>query len=39
MKSIESKYRYKHNNAVNSDAFSIRFAHYKCAGYGQRWAS
>lgn len=28
----------KNNNAVNSDAFSVRAAHYKCAGYGCRWA-
>ncbi|HHT9113889.1 MAG: hypothetical protein HZA47_12295 [Planctomycetes bacterium] len=26
------------NNAVNSDAFFVRFALYKCAGYGCRYA-
>jgi hypothetical protein len=25
-----------HNKAVNADAFSVRCAHYKCAGYGWR---
>jgi len=25
------------NNAVNADAFSARWARYKCAGYGWRW--
>ena len=27
------------NKAVNSDAFFVRCAHYKCAGYGWRYAS
>ncbi len=27
---------YSHNKAVNSDAFFVRFALYKCAGYGRR---
>ena len=27
------------NNAVNSDAFFVRCAHYKCAGYGWRYAN
>jgi len=26
----------KANKAVNSDAFFVRCAHYKCAGYGWR---
>ncbi len=25
-----------HNKAVNADAFFVRCAHYKCAGYGRR---
>ncbi len=28
-----------HNKAVNSDAFFVRFAHYKCAGYGWRYVT
>ena len=24
------------NNAVNSDAFFVRYAHYECVGYGWR---
>jgi hypothetical protein len=27
-----------HNKAVNSDAFFVLCAHYKCAGYGWRYA-
>jgi alkyl sulfatase BDS1-like metallo-beta-lactamase superfamily hydrolase len=27
---------FKPNKAVNADAFFVRFAHYKCAGYGWR---
>lgn len=26
------------NKAVNADAFSVRCAHYKCAGYGWRYS-
>jgi len=26
------------NKAVNADAFFVRYAHYKCAGYGWRYA-
>jgi hypothetical protein len=29
----------KPNNAVKLDAIFVRCAHYKCAGYGWRWAS
>ena len=29
---------YVANKAVNADAFFVRFAHYKCAGYGRRYA-
>lgn len=36
MKNIELKPRCSNNDAVNSDAFSVRFAHYKYAGYGKR---
>ena len=25
------------NKAVNTDAFFVRVAHYKCAGYGRRY--
>ena len=28
----------KYNNAVNSDAFFVRVAHYKCACYDWRYA-
>lgn len=27
------------NKAVNADVFFVRFAHYKFAGYGWRWAT
>lgn len=27
------------SNALNSDAFFTRYAHYKCAGYGWRYVA
>lgn len=30
------KRAFKLNNAVNSDAIFVRYAHYKCAGYDWR---
>ena len=27
------------NKAVNADAFFVRVAHYKCAGYGRRYGA
>ncbi len=30
---------HSHNKAVNAGVLFVRYAHYKCAGYGKRYAA